>query len=243
MNLSPPASYGDIFDERGGAYAQAMRRWPEARAAEFDALFTARPVLPGERVLDVPAGGDYLRARLPQAQVTALEFSEGFSQGVPVVTPGADWTGLADGPFDHVVCLAALHHTADGDSLVRQLLSQLTARGVLHLADVAAGSRVAGFLDGFVGRYNITGHQGFYRQAKAGSWTHLGRVLRCEDITVPWRFATDQDMLGFTAGLFGLRDCPVAELLQALETQVGVVRDAHAVSLQWSLAYVDLAAH
>jgi SAM-dependent methyltransferase len=243
MNPSPLAGYGDIFGERGSTYAQAMRRWPEARTAEFKALFAARPVLPGERVLDVPAGGDYLRALLPQAQVTALEFSEGFSQGVPVVTPGSEWTGLADSPFDHVVCLAALHHIAEGDSLVRQLLDLLAAHGVLHLADVVADSRVARFLDGFAGHYNVTGHQGIYRPAKAGSWSNLGRVLRCEEITVPWRFATDQDMLDFTAGLFGLRNCPATDLLQALETQVGVVRDAHAVSLQWSLAYTDLAAH
>lgn len=245
MNLTG-AGYGDIFDLRGNAYAQAMLRWPTARDAEFAALFSQAPVLGGQRVLDVPAGGAYLRARLSQAAVTELEFSEGFSAGVPVVQPLGDWSahlpGEGAGMFDHVVCLAALHHIQEGDAFVKRLLPLLVAGGVLHLADVPAGSTVARFLDGFVGRYNQTGHAGLYRAADAQAWGRLGRVLRCEERVVPWCFATDDDMLAFTAGLFGVRGCPPAELMQALETQVGVVRDAQGVSLQWRLWYVDLAA-
>ncbi|MES2973542.1 MAG: methyltransferase domain-containing protein [Pseudomonadota bacterium] len=245
MNLAG-AGYGDIFDLRGNAYAQAMVRWPAARDAEFAALFDEVSVLDGQRVLDVPAGGAYLRARLPQAQVTELEFSEGFSAGVPVVQPLGDWAvhlaGAGAGPFDHVVCLAALHHIQEGDAFVRRLLTLLGPGGVLHMADVPLGSKVAGFLDGFVGRYNQTGHNGLYRAADPQAWARLGRVLRCEERVVPWRFATDNDMLAFTAGLFGVRDCPMPELMHALETQVGVVRSAEGVSLQWRLWYVDLAA-
>ena len=245
MNLSG-AGYGDIFDLRGNAYAHAMLRWPSARDAEFASLFVQAPVHGGQRVLDVPAGGAYLRARLPQAQVTELEFSEGFSAGVPVVQPLGDWAahlpGGGAGLFDHVVCLAALHHIQEGDAFVRRLLSLLGEGGVLHMADVPLGSKVAGFLDGFVGRYNQTGHQGLYRAPDAQAWGQLGRVLRCEEREVPWRFATDNDMLAFTSGLFGVRGCPMAELLDALESQVGVLRDPQGVSLQWRLWYVDLAA-
>jgi len=245
MNLAG-AGYGDIFDLRGSAYAHAMLRWPSARDAEFASLFAQAPVHGGQRVLDVPAGGAYLRARLPQAQVTELEFSEGFSAGVPVVQPLGDWAahlpGGGAGLFDHVVCLAALHHIQEGDAFVRRLLPLLGLGGVLHLADVPAGSAVASFLDGFVGRYNQTGHCGLYREADPRAWGALGRVLRCEERLVPWRFASDDDMLAFTSGLFGISACPMPQLMQALEAQVGVVRDAQGVSLQWRLWYVDLAA-
>lgn len=244
MNLGA-AGYGDIFDLRGDAYAQAMVRWPAARDAEFAALFDKAPVLSGQQVLDVPAGGGYLRARLAEACVTGLEFSEGFSAGVPVVQPLGDWVAALAGAgaamFDHVVCLAALHHIQEGDAFVRRLLTLLGEGGVLHMADVPLGSKVADFLDGFVGRYNQTGHNGLYRAADPQAWGRLGRVLRCEERVVPWRFATDADMLAFTAGLFGVKDCPAPALVQALESQVGVVRDADGVSLQWRLWYVDLA--
>ncbi len=247
MNLpvnSP--SYGAIFDQRGSAYAQAMARWPAARDAEFAALFEPAPVLPGQSVLDVPAGGGYLRARIPQARVTQLEFSEGFghaavgSSAVPVVAPAGPWPVELCGPFDHAVCLAALHHIQEGDEFVRGLLGKLKPEGVLHIADVPANSRVADFLDGFVGRYNLTGHSGLYRAADAAGWSKLGRVLRCCEQVVPWRFASDEDMLAFTAGLFGVRDCPAPLLMRALEEQVGVVRDVVGVQLQWRLWYVDL---
>jgi SAM-dependent methyltransferase len=240
--LGPLADYGDIFDQRGNAYAQAMARWPAARDEEFAAAFRAYPVRAGERVLDVPAGGGYLRARLPGAQVTELEFSEGFAAGIPVVSPLGDWSPVAGGPFDHAVCLAALHHISDGDALVGKLLDRLAPGGVLHLADVPAGSGIATFLDGFVGRYNQTGHAGLYRRTDAAAWARLGRVLRCEECLVPWQFASDADLAGFTARLFGLSGCSDADLLQALEREVGVERDADGVRLMWRLWYVDLAA-
>jgi len=240
MNLAPEA-YSEIFDLRGSAYAQAMTRWPDAREAEFTALFEASPVLPGQGVLDVPAGGGYLRARLAQARVEELEFSEGFSKVLPVVPPLGPWPAAQSGPFDHIVCLAALHHIQEGDAFIRRLVGLLAPGGVLHLADVPAGSGVAGFLDGFVGRFNQTGHSGLYRTADRGSWARLGSVLRCEERVVPWRFAHDDDMLAFTAGLFGVSGCPMPQLMQALEQQVGVSRDAQGVSLLWKLWYVDLA--
>ncbi len=246
MNLQPGdgplADYGDIFDRRGKAYAEAMARWPAARDAEFAAAFAARPVRTGDRVLDIPAGGGYLRRRLPGALVTELEFSEGFAAGIPVVAPLGEWGPAATGPFDHAVCLAALHHIGDGDALVRRLLDLLSPRGVLHLADVPADSGIADFLDGFVGRYNQTGHAGLYRRADALAWGRLGRVLRCEEQEVAWRFDSDADLLGFTARLFGVSGCTDADLLRALEQQVGVQRDAHGVRLLWRLWYVDLAA-
>ena len=58
-------NYEDIFRERGGAYGHAMRRWPDASREEFLQPLQWAGLTDGEKVVDVPAGGGYLRRYLP----------------------------------------------------------------------------------------------------------------------------------------------------------------------------------
>ncbi|HEY7688332.1 MAG TPA: methyltransferase domain-containing protein, partial [Dongiaceae bacterium] len=138
--------YVDIFRLRGHPYHAAMLAQPHARDAEFDALFAANPLRDGERILDIPAGGGYLGRHLgDRAQVQARELSHGFSEGIEVVSPD-ELPGLRG--FDRAVCLAALHHFDDAIGFLAQLRGTLAPGGLLHVADVAAGSPLCDFLDG-----------------------------------------------------------------------------------------------
>jgi len=236
MNLS----YPEIFAQRGNRYHDAMLRFPAARNAEFERLFDAAPVAAGARVLDLPAGGGYLAGFLPaDAELVSLELSEGFGGGVDVHDPQRTWPHA---PFDHAVCLAALHHIADQPSFIRGLLGTLHPGGLLHLADVPADSGLVRFLDGFVGRYNSTGHEGMYLPNDQAFFAALGEVRRFGEFSCPWRFSDEERMLDFCASLFGLVDCPPRELRAALADLVGFQPDAGGVRLDWRLLYVDLEA-
>ncbi|QNP41416.1 class I SAM-dependent methyltransferase [Lysobacter solisilvae (ex Woo and Kim 2020)] len=234
MNLG----YADIFAQRGHDYHAAMSCQPQARRREFEALFSATPVQAGQRVLDVPAGGGYLQRYLPcETELCSLELTSGFGTDLPQYDPARTWT---HGRFEHAVCLAALHHIEDQDAFLRGLLDRLTPDGTLHLADVRHGSGIAGFLDGFVGRHNLTGHAGRYLRLDHARFAALGRVSRLEEIECPWHFASLDALAGFCSRLFGLVDCPGSLLLDALSDSVGIERHGAQVSLRWRLLYVDL---
>lgn len=234
MNLT----YPEIFQQRGNLYHQAMLDFPEARRAEFEQLFAQCKVAPGQRVLDLPAGGGYLGRYLPpDAELLGLELTEGFGGGVSVLDPAQAWPW---GRFDHVVCLAALHHIDDQPGFIGHLLDRLHPGGTLHLADVAAGSALVRFLDGFVGRYNVTGHEGSYLPHDKDFFAELGEVGRIAELPCPWEFAGEAEMLEFCAQLFGLVDCPPEALLRALRDEVGIERNGAGVRLKWRLLYVDI---
>ena len=236
MNLS---EYSDIFEKRGVNYHGAMQRQPDARNAEFDALFARRPVQAGETVLDIPAGGGYLARRLPAGiRVTELELTSGFSPDVPVAPAYGDW-GV--GQFDRTVCLAAMHHIADQERFAALLVAHTRPGGTVHIADVDTGSRLTKFLDGFVGRYNVTGHNGNYIDGDAFARIKGARVAVSEIRRCPWHFDSETSALDFAAGLFGVADYPRDAFREAVEEQVGMRRDGNGVILDWRLRYVDLA--
>ena len=231
--------YRAIFAARGDRYHAAMRRHPLARRAEFAQLFAHVPVAPGQRVLDLPAGGGYLAQALPDgAALVSLELSGGFGGGAEVVDFAQPWRW---GRFDHAVCLAALHHVDAQDDFLARLLGTLVPGGTLHLADVVAGSGIARFLDDFVGRYNGTGHSGEYLRDDRARFSALGDIARCAGLDCPWAFPDEAALLDFSGRLFGLVDCPAPLLREALHELVGVRSTPAGIELAWRLLYVDVA--
>jgi hypothetical protein len=230
--------YPEIFRHRGDQYHDAMTRCPRARDREFETLFAAAPVEAGQRVLDIPAGGAYLARFLPAtAELLSMELTPGFGTDVTVHDPAQSWEW---GDFDHVVCLAALHHIEQQPDFIRGLVSRLRRGGTLHVADVCRGSGLSRFLDEFVDRYGTTGHEGNYLSEDAAFFSGLGRVSRIGQFECPWIFKDDAEMLGFCSRLFGLADCPPEHLMLALQEHVGVARCADGIRLNWRLLYVDL---
>lgn len=230
--------YVDIFKQRGHPYHAAMQAFPDARNAEFDTLFAAHPLQGTPRILDIPAGGGYLARHLgARAQVTSLEITPGFSADTELVDP--DDLGAFSG-FDRAVCLAALHHFEDPIGFLARLRDTLKPGGILHVADVCAASPLCEYLDGFVGRYNITGHDGRYLGGDRARYASLGLVERCEEVLCRWQFKDEADMLTFAGALFGLVDHPLEALREALQHYVGFRATASGVELDWRLLYIDI---
>lgn len=235
MNLE----YGEIFEARGAPYHRAMTRHPQARRREFEQLFARRPLGGGETILDLPAGGGYLQAMVPGGcMVEGYELTAGFSGQATVLDPAEPW---ALGRFSRVVCLAALHHIEDKAGFLGKLVSHTAPGGVLHAADVAWDSPIAAFLDGFVGRFNGTGHEGAYLDRATFERVEGAQVVAYEERDCPWAFGSEAAMLDFCTDLFGLQDCPADALAAALERHVGITDGADGPVLNWRLTYVDLA--
>lgn len=231
-------NYERIFARRASRYDDAMRSWPEARRDDFLLPLQWTSLRSGERVIDVPAGGGYLRRYLPQ---------------------GCDWFGhepcasfhkegtvrdqsMLPLPFpDHfahaAISIAGVHHLEDKRPLFGELARTLLPDGRLVLADVHADSAVARFLDDFVGRHNSTGHQGSYLDATTP--TQLGMagftVLRAERLRYCWWFADAAEMTAFCRLLFDMEGIKDADVAEAIGQHLGTIERDGRIGMNWEL--------
>jgi len=234
-------NYEDIFHERGVAYAHAMATWPEARREEFLVPASRAALQAGEVVVDVPAGGGYLQRYLPPAvrwlghEPCGSFFSTGSVGDQPLLP--LPW---ADGLADAALSIAGVHHLDDRAPLYREIHRVLRPGGRFVLADGHDQSPVARFLDGFVGRYNSTGHRGDYlTPADIGLLESCGfRVRLAERVSYHWWFATRDDMGGFCRLLFDMRDISVPAVADGIENLLGTTVREGQTGMRWELYVV-----
>lgn len=232
-------TYEDIFNHRGSLYDRAMQGSPKARQREFEYLFSARPLRAGETILDIPAGGGYLQAFVPAGvAVKGLEISDGFHGEPSVVSAFGDWNV---GKFSRGVCLAASHHMEDKPRFLKKLSEHVESGGLIHLADVVSGSKESVFLDGFIGQFNQTGHQGMYLMDNANEIADQAglELVRDEIMDVSWRFDSLPETLAFATLLFGVTGCPQDRLMQMMTTLLGMHPKDHLWIVPWHLRYLD----
>ncbi len=232
--------YSAIFAQRARQYHLAMQTHPAARDAEFAAALCDLPA-DAVDVLDVPSGGGYLQRHLPaQARLVSCDFSAGFATAdVPLVRPGQ--LPYAAAAFDAVVSLTGLHHVAatEQDAFLRECRRVLRPGGRVMIGEVAAGSPVDGFLNGFVHAHNSQGHEGVFfddgflerlRQAGFSGCAHQLRAYR-------WRFADWPAALFFCRNLFGIDRADDATLRRGLESHLAADASAHGVQVPWQLLF------
>lgn len=237
-------TYEDIFAERANSYQAAMARWPDARDAEFAALIERLGTTIGKRVCDMPAGGGYLRRHLsPGTRYVAIEPTAYFHAACPrdenadALLAPIEAIPLPDRSVDHVVSLAGLHHVANLPAVFGEMRRLLPMGGRAIICDVAVSSASAIFLNGFVDRHNPMGHDGaFLDEATVPALGAAGfEIVADEAIVTPWTFADVLEAGSFCARLFGIEGLSDAEIGQAMDREIGFVRTAHGVALQWPL--------
>lgn len=227
MNADTPVagallSYSDIFAERGSAYDIAMQRYPRARDAEFEQIVAAAALRPGMRVGDVPAGGGYLARHVPdgvtcEGHEPCASFTNHGLRGKEAGRPLLPLPWGAD-ELDAMLSLAGVHHLADKVPLFAEFARVVKPGGTLVVSDVAEGSPVARFLDGFVGDNNTTGHEGAFlsdrtcAELQAGGWV----VDRARVESFAWRFESSGAMVDFTRHLFDIVRAPDEAVLRAI---------------------------
>lgn len=238
--------YADIFNIRGHAYHAAMTRFPEARADEFTTTVAIAGVQPGQRVADIPCGGGYLARHLP-AGITLYPvdssdvFADSFrgSSGQNLVLAPIDRIPLPDAGLDHILSIAGLHHIEDRNPFWHECARLLRPGGVLTVADVAAGSAVAHFLDHTVDRHTDTGHHGHYFTVDTGAELSAAgfRVELVERRRIGWRADDVAALADFCRLLFGLRGIDSTELATILARDIGIHTVAAGVELAWELMF------
>ena len=231
-------NYEHIFARRGSRYDDAMRRWPEARRDDFLLPLQWAGPRSGERLIDVPAGGGYLRRYLPQGcdwfghEPCASFHEQGAARDQSMLPlPWPDH-------FAHVaISIAGVHHLEDKQPLFDELARTLLPGGRLVLADVHANSAVARFLDDFVGRHNSTGHQGRYLDATTPAQLGMAgfTVLRAERLRYCWWFIDHADMGAFCRLLFDMDGIGDAEVADAIGRHLGTVERDGRIGMNWEL--------
>lgn len=239
-------SYDELFDQRGSAYDRAMQRFPDARRQEFEQAVSRAGIVPGMVVADVPAGGGYLQRYLPHGCVylghepcaSFTDHRAGPGSGAPTPLLPLPWQ---DASIDVAITLAGIHHVADKRPLFAELRRVVKPGGTLLVSDVASGSSVARFLDGFVGDNNSTGHEAVYldertlQELREAGW----RVRSSERVDFHWVFDDRQCMAAFCHDLFDIRRAGIDGTLRAIEARLGTddLPDGQ-VGMRWSLTTV-----
>ena len=244
-------AYGDTFAQRGGRYERSMARSPDVRLEEFGAMLRRLRPLAGERVLDVPSGGAYLRPLLPaKVRYVAVDEADQFHQacrgrlrpGDRALRAPAHQLPVASSSCHAVCSVAGRHPQHDRLPIYREWYRVLKPGGRVVRADVAEGSAVGAFLNGFVDRYNSQGHDGlFLSDADGAALAAAGfRDIHREDVHYHWRFRDAAHVREFCAGLFGLdRVGASGALVRTLVADLGlcVATDGSGWLLPWTLRY------
>jgi hypothetical protein len=112
-------------------------------------------------------------------------------------------------------------------------------------ADVAQGSAVAEFLDGYVGRWCPTGHHGSYLGPDLAEVVAAAgyREVAVHDGAYHWWADSERELGAFCASLFGLEGVGPDEVAAALADGPGQDRaDDGRVGLRWGLRAVTATA-
>ncbi|MEO0367798.1 MAG: methyltransferase domain-containing protein [Pseudomonadota bacterium] len=232
-------SYAELFRHSGASYHAAMVQYPRVRDAEFMAVTDLLPKDRSLQLLDVPAGGGYLRGYLPpKIQYTGLDFSGGFEQGesgIGVCTESN--LGVPPASFDYVVCMASLHHVVERTAFFAACYDTLHAGGKLIIADVIAGSKPAQFLNGFVDQNNSLGHEGDFIQSnrELNELSSIGFSVSEETANYHWVFTNLTAAKEYFRLLFSLDKNPSDHGLEAAIQSLGCEEKGGKFKVNWQL--------
>lgn len=239
--------YSSVFSLRAEAYALASRRFSSVREQELRVFAAALNVLPGETLLDAPAGPGMLRAYLPEScNYLALEPTEAFVQrcrhlGLATIQASLGDSGLADASCDVIGSLTGLHHEWPRSAIYHEWFRLLRPDGRLVVMDVEASSPVAGLLNGVVDMWNSQGHKGhFLAEQDLQSLRLAGfEVQAATDCSYAWHAEDSADMAMFMSDLFGLDQAPSHEvLLAALSEELDAGQTDEGYRVPWSLRLI-----
>lgn len=218
-----------------------MEKYPHARDEEFKTAVRKLILKPNSAVLDIPAGGGYLASYLLNKNVHYLgyDFSGEFDDNHTGIRKCKEASiDLEKNSVDEVVSLAALHHISEREAFYSEMYRVLKPGGQLIIGDVASGSKLEYFLNGFLDSWNSMGHQGkFLKESDIIELRQSGFRVDKQEEVYAWRFANANEAMDYFRLLFCLDLNPTdRELLKALKN-LGV-KEENGFSVSWGLTFL-----
>ena len=244
------SEYRTLFDARGAHYNFANRRYPDARAEEAQAILADLDLRRESRWLDVGAGGGFLAERAAAEGIggpvhgcdESIAFLSGASAYALRAICAFGRLPYPDGTFAGAASLAALHHAEEPETVLAEMLRVTAPGGRIAIGDVAAQSRAARFLNGFLDRCTANGHAGrFYSE---DAWVQMlrragGCAPRAQTLELSWHFRRREDAADFCRELFGLLPgTPTPELQSALD-DLGLMKAPDGWRLRWDMVFAS----
>ena len=235
-------TYAEVFSERGASYHRAMAECPRARDAEFRAILEPLREKAGGSLCDLPSGGGYLARFLPAAMSyfgvdPSDDFIEAGPAGLDLIKADLPTVPLESGSIDYIVSLAGLHHEPDLSAVFREMRRLVRTGGRAVIADVAADTPPARFLNGFVDRNNPMGHCGhFLDEGLCGLLEAAGfEVVDDQLIGTPWTFDTTEQAGEFCRKLFWMPSLSASDVAEAMDREIGLRWGDGKVQVEWVL--------
>jgi SAM-dependent methyltransferase len=230
-----------------GPYQKAMMLSPDARATEFRLPIQLAGIQAGDRILDCPAGGGYLRRYLNETGIQhryiPFESKKAYAAFDREMVLG-DWLAMpfSDGTFEVVFSIAALHHLIGAREFFYREAHRVLSNsgGRLVIADVARGTISSRWLDGFVSTHSSEGHLADFldegaeksRLAAAGFNIHSYEIA-----PYSWDFPDIGTARAFMAKLFRIDLATDREMDSAIGDLLGFL-PGPGVRIRWELAQV-----
>ena len=220
---------------------RAMELYPKARDEEFNAALSLLQLNNTDKILDVPAGGAYLKQYLTDdIEYQGFDFSNGFVSNSQINECSETDLPIEAESIDKAICLAAMHHVQDKKGFVSELYRCLVPGGLLLIGDVVTNSKEAVFLNGFVDDWNSLGHDGDFINFERESTLLNELGFKTQSITkhYQWNFESETKCYEYLRLLFSLDKQPsMFELAKAVD-QLGASETDSAFHLDWSLGFI-----
>jgi SAM-dependent methyltransferase len=238
-------SYAEIFAERGFSYHRAMAECPRARDAEFHAVLEPLSGRTNGLLCDLPSGGGYLAEYLPEGMCylgvdPSHDFIDACPPGLDRIQANVTSVPLDDDAADYIVSLAALHHERDLSAVFQEMHRLLKPGGRAVIADVAADTRPAAFLNGFVDRNNPMGHEGHFLDGHLQGILEDAGLAVADDrlIETPWQFDSLEEAGEFCRKLFYMPTLDPRAVAEAMEREIGLEYANDRPHIRWVLRRV-----
>ncbi|MEO1254228.1 MAG: methyltransferase domain-containing protein [Bacteroidota bacterium] len=234
-------NYEEIFNKRGRSYHMAMEKYPHARDLEFLAITQRLVQKPKSIILDIPAGGGYLKRYLsPDVSYLAHDFSGEFDDNHTGIKKCKESRiELQNSSVDEIVSLAALHHVVSRENFYKELYRILKKGGQLVIGDVVSKGKQDKFLNKFVDQWNTMGHDGkFLEMQDLDEIAAVGFSINYEKEKYTWNFSNEGEATDFFRLLFCMDLNPSEKLLIDAISELGIDQ-SNGFSVNWELGFVS----
>ena len=254
-------TYTALFNQRGHLYHQAMKAFPDARKAEFNAVISWLDLSAGMSICDVPSGGGYLSNFILDNNITFnfVETSQVFANAAQnlcddneqknvsgkAIYNNISCDSITDIPLkasviDRVISLSGLHHESNMLGFYKEASRLLTDDGFLMVADVRQGSGVDTFLNQFVDQHSSMGHEGrFFCEQTLLDIERCGfNIVDSSVENYTWDFSSSDEMVNYCKMLFGIDQADDKLILQGISDCLGYTELENTCLMNWELMFI-----